>query len=192
MIRQNRIGSINLQLVMHPLQDSTFVPLVSIRPMAHMKCEDLSSSSSLEPFTDLLLSFVYGGWGGNLGTAALQYDTINILTLPAFHWISVPYNPQNPRHAHTCEAVGGSQIISIGGVDSNSQVTTGFDDKIEASTFDSAPDPNTQGLAIFDMTFLEWADKYTANAPPYEQSDEIKEIYANPQQYVMLVAARFE
>lgn len=125
--------------------------------------------------------FVYGGWAGNLGTAAIQYDTINILSLPAFHWISVPYNPQNPRHDHTCNAVGGNQIISVGGVDSNSKVTTGYDDKITESTFDSAADPFAQGLAIFDMTALAWADKYTANAPAYVQSDPIQAFYSQSQ-----------
>ena len=127
-------------------------------------------------------SFVYAGWDGNLGSRAIQYDTINILTLPAFHWITVPYNPQNPRHGHSCNAVGGSQIISIGGVDSNSNITSGALPEIIRSTFDSAPDPFAQGLAIFDMTTLTFANQYTAVAPPYEQSEVVKQFYAQSQE----------
>ena len=125
--------------------------------------------------TDEFVSFVYAGFDGNLGSRAIQYDTISVLTLPAFHWITVPYNPQNPRHGHSCNPVGGSQIISIGGVDSNSLVTTG---NIIPSTFNSTPDPFAQGLAVFDMTALRFLDQYTADAPPYEQSEEVKQFYA--------------
>lgn len=123
-------------------------------------------------------SFVYAGWGTNLGPVAVQYDTINILTLPAFHWISVPYNPENPRHGLSCNAVGGSQILTIGGVDSNALVDTGNIQDIIESTFDSSPDPFAQGLAIFDMTTLAFSDQYTAGAPPYEQSEVVKQFYS--------------
>lgn len=122
--------------------------------------------------------FVYAGWGTHLGPAAVQYDTINILTLPAFHWISIPYNPENPRHALSCNAVGGSQILTIGGVDSNSKVATGLIADIIESTFDSSADPFAQGLAIFDMTTMTFSDKYTAEAPPYEQSEVVKQFYS--------------
>lgn len=125
--------------------------------------------------------FVYAGFAGQLGTDAIQYDTINILTLPAFHWISVPYDPQNPRHQVTCNAVGGSQIVTVGGIDSNPKITTGTDDKVSESTFDSTADPFAQGLAIFDMTALAWADSYTANAPLYVQSDVIQAFYSQSQ-----------
>lgn len=108
----------------------------------------------------------------------VQYDTINILTLPAFHWISVPYNPQNPRHGLSCNAVGGSQILTIGGVDSNAKITVGFDDDINKSTFNSSADPFAQGLAVFDMTTLAFSDHFTAGAPPYEQSDVVKQFYS--------------
>ena len=109
---------------------------------------------------------------------AVQYDTISILTLPAFHWISVPYNPQNPRHGLSCNAVGGSQILTIGGVDSNAKVDSGYLQPIAKSTFDSSPDPFAQGLAVFDMTKLAFSDRFTAGAPPYEQSDVVKQFYS--------------
>ena len=112
----------------------------------------------------------------------MQFDTINILTLPAFHWISVPYNPQNPRIGLSCNAVGGSQILTIGGRDGNPKVTTGSHVQNIESSYDS-PDPNAQGLAIFDMTNLTWSTQYTAGAPPYEQSTLVKQFYQDAQQY---------
>lgn len=149
--------------------------------MAHTKCKtqyrDPSPLKAKQGF-----SFVYAGWDGNLGPEAIQYDTINILTLPAFHWITVPYNPQSPRHGHSCNPVGGSQIISIGGVDSNSNITVGAPPEIIRSTFDSAPDPFAQGLAIFDMTTLTFANQYIAVAPLYEQSEVVKQFYAQSQE----------
>ena len=122
--------------------------------------------------------FVYAGWGTNLGPVTVQYDTINILTIPAFHWISVPYNPQNPRHGLSCNAVGGSQILTIGGVDSNANVAFGTPQQNTESTFDSSPDPFAQGLAVFDMTTLAFSDRFTAGAPPYQQSNVVKQFYS--------------
>ena len=91
----------------------------------------------------------------------------------------MPYNPANPRHGHSCNAVGGSQIISIGGVDSNSNDTDSSVNAVQASTFTTSPDQFAQGIAIFDMTKLQWVDHYTANAPAYEQSSQIKQFYAS-------------
>ncbi|KAL8709898.1 MAG: hypothetical protein Q9225_007380 [Loekoesia sp. 1 TL-2023] len=126
--------------------------------------------------------FVYGGQNGDLGTDTVPYDEIFILTLPAFHWLKVDYPPAHPRHGHTCNAVGGSQIISIGGVDSNSHIYSGIPHDIATSTFNSSTDPFAQGLGIFDMTTLTWTDHYIANAPPYKQSDLVKSFYTqNPQ-----------
>ena len=135
-------------------------------------------------------SFVYAGITGPLGTVAVQYDTINILTLPAFHWLSVPYDPQNPRIKHTCNAVGGSQIVVIGGSDANPKDVSGDFELITESEFESK-DPFQQGLAIFDMHQLQFTDGFTAGGPAeYELSDAVKQIYANSNQYVIL--ARFK
>ncbi|KAL9605628.1 MAG: hypothetical protein Q9179_001168 [Wetmoreana sp. 5 TL-2023] len=109
--------------------------------------------------------FLYGGSSGDLGSPAIPFDEIFILSLPAFHWFKVDYPPQHPRQGHSCNAVGGSQILSIGGIDSNSKISTGDGFDITKSTFNSSADPFTQGLGIFDMTSLKWADRYTANAP---------------------------
>ncbi|KAL8945855.1 MAG: hypothetical protein Q9222_007665 [Ikaeria aurantiellina] len=123
--------------------------------------------------------FLYGGHDGNLGSDAIPYDEIFILSLPAFRWFKVDYPPQSPRGGHSCNAVGGSQVISIGGIDANSKVSLGDTDEITESTFNSTADPFAQGLGIFNMTTLQWADHYMANAPPYEQSDLIKNFYSN-------------
>lgn len=118
---------------------------------------------------------MYAGWAGHLGPAAIPFDEIYVLTLPAFNWIKVDYPPQYPRHGLTCNAVGGSQILTIGGLDTNSKHT--IDTYVYVSPFDTTPDPFTQGLAIFDLTTLQFADKYTAKAPRYVQSDTVKNYY---------------
>ncbi|KAL8788242.1 MAG: hypothetical protein Q9213_001762 [Squamulea squamosa] len=121
--------------------------------------------------------FLYGGFNGRLGPATVPYDEIFILTLPAFHWLKVDYPPQHPRHGHSCNAIGGSQIVSIGGVDSNAKVTFGNVKDVRQSCFNSSVDPLVQGLGVFDMTTLTWADRYVANAPSYEQSALVRSYY---------------
>ena len=93
----------------------------------------------------------------------------------------MPYDPQNPRFAHTCNAVGGSHIITIGGVDANSNVTSATLQENIESTYNTSADPFSLGLAIFDMTALRFVDQYTAGANAYEQSDPIKEFYSSSQ-----------
>ena len=102
----------------------------------------------------------------------------------------MPYNPQNPRFAHTCNAVGGSQIVTIGGVDANSNLTFGFSKPMTESTYNTSADPFSQGLGIFDMTALRFVDGYAAGANAYEQSDPIKEFYTQSQKYVFPRRAR--
>ncbi|EKG13329.1 Galactose oxidase/kelch beta-propeller [Macrophomina phaseolina MS6] len=118
--------------------------------------------------------FAYAGWGGDLGTKSVQFDQIYILTLPAFHWINVDYPPTGTRHALTCHAVGGSQILTIGGVDSAS---TDSSATIYAGPFRDR-DKYTQGLAVFDLSTLEWKNEYTANASKYTQSELVRTYYA--------------
>lgn len=124
--------------------------------------------------------FLYGGTNSHLGPDAVPFDEIFILTLPAFTWMKVDYPPQHPRGGHSCNAVGGSQIISIGGFDANPEffINVSYDD-IDRSILNTSADPFAQGLGIFDLTTLTWADHYTANAPPYTQSDMVKEYYRN-------------
>lgn len=117
---------------------------------------------------------MYAGWNGRLGAASISFDEIYILSLPAFYWIKVDYPPQNPRHGLTCNAVGGSQILTIGGLATNSNPAN---DSVSYRTPYNTRDPFTQGLAIFDMTMLEFATQYTANASPYVQSNAVRDYY---------------
>ncbi|KAL2037129.1 hypothetical protein N7G274_010125 [Stereocaulon virgatum] len=122
--------------------------------------------------------FVYGGYSGGPGDNPADCDTVNILTLPAFHWIVVPYAPLQNRHTHSCNAVGGSQIISIGGT----QPTIDHLFSLSQEQYEyNDTDILAQGLAIFDMTKLQFVDQFTAGQPPYEQSRPIKDFYTRSQ-----------
>jgi len=124
-------------------------------------------------------SFMYAGWNGNLGAAAIPYDEAYVLTLPGFFWIKAKYPAAHPRHGLTCNAVGGSQILTVGGVDTDTTLThTGSGLELDQATFSQSPDPFTQGLAIFDMTTLSFASQFTAPPPPYVQSDPVQKYYA--------------
>ncbi|KAL8643154.1 MAG: hypothetical protein Q9228_000216 [Teloschistes exilis] len=125
--------------------------------------------------------FVYGGYSGNLGFRAIPYDEVYVLSLPAFYWFKVDYPPQHPRDGHTCDAVGGSQIVIVGGQDANAKIGSGRIDDVHKSALNSSTDPFAQGLAIFDMTTLTWSNHFAANAPPYAQSDVVRNYYSqNP------------
>ncbi|KAK4137952.1 hypothetical protein BT67DRAFT_371835 [Trichocladium antarcticum] len=117
---------------------------------------------------------VYAGWDGHFGLAAKLYDSAYVLTLPGFFWVKADYLPQHPRHGLTCNAVGGGQILAIGGVDSAEQQdgvngisTTGF----------NTADPLTQGLAIFYLTGLTWSSAYSSNAGPQPPASRIQQYY---------------
>ncbi len=143
----------------------------------------MSASNFPESSLIIFFSFVYGGYGSTFGSESIRFDTISILTLPAFHWISVSYPPEKPRIGHSCNTVGGSQIISIGGADPNINVSTAALENIaKYSTFNATRDPFQQGLAVFDMTSLQFASQYTADPPPYEQSEPVKQFYSQSQQ----------
>lgn len=119
--------------------------------------------------------FLYAGWDGSLGTRSIVYDEIYILTLPAFHWIKVDYTPVETRQGHTCHAVGGSQVLVIGGVKTTSSPEDG--EAVYNAPF-KGKDKFEQGLAIFDMTTLKWSDRYIANATNYKQSELVRSFYA--------------
>lgn len=92
-----------------------------------------------------------------------------MLTIPGFVWHRIGEAPADPRTLATCQVVGRRQMIVIGGLNYNVDLVR--------STMD--PDPNTQGLAIFDLTELQWKSSYDANASAYQTPQPIKDIYAN-------------
>ena len=98
----------------------------------------------------------------------------------------MPYTPQHPRSGHTCNAVGGSQILIVGGVDDNAPGYQGNSTK-DLYTIFGTPDPFPQGLKIFDMHSWTFNDSYTAGLPlEYEQHDTVKQFYGQSQRYVIL------
>lgn len=123
--------------------------------------------------------FLYGGLGGSFDASDgmkwnnTPYDTVSILTLPAFHWVDVTYDGPVPRNLHTCDSVGGSQILIFGGTDYVPSKGTG-----DTQNSMSTKDPWSQGIGIFDLSNLEWADHHSAHSAPYEQSDPVKQHYA--------------
>lgn len=119
--------------------------------------------------------FFYGGFQST-GNDSVQFDTIHILSLPAFHWIQVNYPPSSPRSSHTCTTFHNTaQIISHGGTD---PAASGRNFTQLSQTIFSTADPRKQGLGIFNLTSLTWKDSFDPNAPPYVQSDPIKQYYA--------------
>ncbi|KAG8527459.1 uncharacterized protein KY384_007611 [Bacidia gigantensis] len=120
--------------------------------------------------------FVYGGYGGKQGSGQTAYDTISILTLPAFQWISVPYVAQSPRFGHSCHHVGGSQILVVGGGDPSIEVSSDQSSDMYQGDIRSE-DPNRQGLGVFEMSSLMWNDHYDASTPAYTQAVSVKNYY---------------
>lgn len=65
------------------------------------------------------------------------------------------------RALHTCEVIGESQMIVIGGDNPNA---TGYGD---------TKDPWSNNLGIFDLLSLSWTQAYNASRGPYVRSDEL-------------------
>ncbi|PSR83356.1 hypothetical protein BD289DRAFT_370071 [Coniella lustricola] len=117
---------------------------------------------------------VYAGWNYTLGDDAIPWDDLYVLSLPAFHWFQASYTALHPRHALTCEHLGGGQILAIGGLDTTQwSADEGF-----YTPFDTV-DTHSQGLAVFDLGSLSWTDAYTANQSVYTQSSTVQSYYAD-------------
>jgi hypothetical protein len=117
---------------------------------------------------------VYAGWGGHLGTDAIPFDEAFVLTLPGFHWIKANYQALHPRHALSCEAVGGSQVVVVGGIDTTQVGPV----SLYQGPFNTA-DRFVNGIAVFDLTTMAFASQYNANPPSYTQSRDLQFFYAN-------------
>ncbi|KAG8528274.1 uncharacterized protein KY384_007191 [Bacidia gigantensis] len=117
--------------------------------------------------------FVYGGHNFSWDTGSIPFDTLYILTLPAFHWIQVNYPPLEPKGGLTCHAVVGSQILVVGGFDASQ----GYLDPCMSTN-----DPFAQGLGVFDLKTLSWQDHYSASSPPYIQSEAVQQVYSQSHQ----------
>lgn len=127
--------------------------------------------------------FVYADSGTNFGPSNIQYDRKNIITLPAFHWISVLDDATNPRHGHTCHASRGNRITTIGAADSNPPVYNSSADNAYNRAF-TRKDSHAQGLGPLDMTQLKWMDGFRAESSPYTQSDVVQPFYGHAKRSV--------
>ncbi|KAK0719978.1 hypothetical protein B0H67DRAFT_534076 [Lasiosphaeris hirsuta] len=159
------------------------IPFTNVRvfnPISNEWFEQRTSGSIPKPRKEFCIAgtasnnhtyeiLVYAGWDGTLGLTALPYDEAFVLTLPGFHWTKANYLALHPRHGLTCNAVGGGQILTIGGVDTMQKGSY-------SAAFDT-PDPFTQGLAIFDLISLTWRDSYSVNPDSYTPAPEVHAYY---------------
>lgn len=93
-----------------------------------------------------------------------------MLSLPAFRWFRANSTSASPRDALTCHATKTRQMIIIGGPNPFN-FTNNSDRPVK--------DPWDHGLAVFDMTALEFRDSYHSEADPYEPSYVIQQWYDN-------------
>ncbi|CAH0023372.1 unnamed protein product [Clonostachys rhizophaga] len=101
-------------------------------------------------------------YGGAIGDDA-QND-IWVLTIPGFHWVQTNRTGP-PRYGHACALAGKRQMISVGGLGPKG----GF----------KPVDEWYAGIGVFDLSTLEWKDRYEANAEDYDSPSLVKAFYDN-------------
>jgi Kelch motif len=101
-------------------------------------------------------------------------DEVFVLSLPGFVWTKADYRASFPRVNHACNIAGKRQMIVTGGL--NPSAANG-------SELIYSRDPWTQGIGVFDMTLMEWKDRYDANAESYRTPEALKSWYAANGQY---------
>ncbi|KAK4219644.1 hypothetical protein QBC37DRAFT_394525 [Rhypophila decipiens] len=122
--------------------------------------------------------FVYAGWDGNSGPGTVSFDDAYVLTLPGFHWVKADYTAEHPRYGLSCNAVGGGQVVTIGGADPTQKIQQGqVNNGAGYSAPFSTPDPFTQGLGVFDLSTLSWKTKYQPMRFPYTPAPQIQDYY---------------
>jgi hypothetical protein len=117
---------------------------------------------------------IYAGWNGNLGPVAIPFDEVYVLSLPSFNWFKANYLAEDPRHALTCEHIGGGQIVTIGGVNT----TQNGPDDLYKDVFNTA-DQFTQGLSVFDLNTMTWSKSYYSKQTVYSPAASIQQYYAS-------------
>ncbi|KFY34680.1 hypothetical protein V494_06561 [Pseudogymnoascus sp. VKM F-4513 (FW-928)] len=114
--------------------------------------------------------FIFGGRYSNFDRGARDNEVLQkvyILTLPSFTWIEAPNKAEYWRTTHTCTRVNNRQMISIGGLPGDTQGS------ISKTEIDALPN----GLALFDMTTLEWTTKYDPDVAAYKPADIVTASY---------------
>lgn len=120
------------------------------------KCESVILLGTRRALTSN--SFVYGGENPKTGTSGM----IHILSLPAFRWFKTDVSSPGRIH-HSCTVAGNRQMISTGGVGSE------WDWKDQ--------DPWRHSIGVFDMTDLEWKDRFDSDAEGYQTPQMIRDWY---------------
>lgn len=104
----------------------------------------------MDSLTNALIRYLYGGRDPTNGTL---FDDIYALSLPSFTWVQL-YEGSSPRYGHTCHVVGNRQLLTVGGNLSNN-ITKGCDWELK-------------GVAILDLSTMDWGSVYNSFAPAYE------------------------
>ncbi|OMP85189.1 hypothetical protein BK809_0000289 [Diplodia seriata] len=123
--------------------------------------------------------FVYGGFKDIPGG-----DTYYVLSLPSFRWFASDVVSMPRRRSMTCTATSNGQMIMVGGLDPDQPSTINDPQNWQASN-----DPWTQGIGVFDMTKLQYKNKYDASAVAYASPDVVQRYY---QSNTLVIFAIFE
>lgn len=115
---------------------------------------------------------VYAGWNNTLGDRAVSFDAAYVLSLPSFNWFRADYAAAAPRHGLTCNHIGGGQVLTVGGLD-----TSQSDASDQYRGVYHTEDPFPQGLAVFDLASLSFADAFDANRTTYDYADAVQTYY---------------
>ena len=114
--------------------------------------------------------YIYGGYyDGSVGTSVPDSD-FYILSLPAFRWFRANSPSPELRSFHTCNSAGNTQMIIVGGYDRTHYY----------HPRNSPPDSWSQQINVYDMSALQWKDRYDSQAGPYTPPDMILQIYNSP------------
>ena len=105
-------------------------------------------------------------YGGSYTTASVDND-LHILSLPAFQWFKAQTPSPDQRTHHTCHPAGNNQMVIIGG-------------------YDKIPDPWASSINVYDMSALQWKDRYEADADPYKPPNVVSQYYSSYVLYAII------
>lgn len=112
-----------------------------------------------------------GAINNTLGPDGAKTAEVYVLSLPAFRWFKANGTSDSPRWGHTCLATNSNQMIMIGG---NNPI---YSKRLLGGDNGEPQDPWEQGIAVFDMTALQFKDSYDSKADPYEPPGVVQEFY---------------
>ncbi|KAL9632547.1 MAG: hypothetical protein Q9164_005257 [Protoblastenia rupestris] len=122
---------------------------------------------------------VYGGLNTRNKRA---YETVYVLTIPAFLWIKIIDKDNRESHLpgrnigryeHTCDLYGDRQMIVLGG-------ELMFDD---VSQNNKTCDTSHPAIRILDTTTFEWQRDFIPEPEPYMVPDEVFNVIGGSQYY---------